>query len=217
MNNKKPTTFRRILAFMLDFLLVSMLSGVIAVLVTNEIDYDETYGRIYNVTKAYSEKELTIDEYNNEVMDINYDINQKTVSVTIVTVAVSILYYIVFAYAFDGQTLGKKIVKIKVVSKSNEKASISSLMIRSMLIDMILVNALNVILILTLSKENYISIYDIVNYASSFILLGSAIFMMYRDDGKGIHDLVAGTVVVNCNKTNDVLEGQIVSEKKENK
>lgn len=217
MNNKKPTTFRRILAFMLDFLLVSMLSGVIAVFVTNEIDYDETYGRIYNVTKAYSEKELTIDEYNNEVMDINYDINQKTVSVTIVTVAVSILYYIVFAYACDGQTLGKKIVKIKVVSKSNEKASISSLMIRSMLIDMILVNALNVILILTLSKENYISIYDIVNYASSFILLGSAIFMMYRDDGKGIHDLVAGTVVVNCNKTNDVLEGQIVSEKKENK
>lgn len=217
MNNKKPTTFKRMLAFMLDFLLVSMLSGVIAVLVTNEIDYDETYGRIYNVTKAYSEKELTIDEYNNEVMDINYDINQKTVSVTIVTVAVSILYYIVFAYACDGQTLGKKIVKIKVVSKSNEKASISSLMIRSMLIDMILVNALNVILILTLSKENYISIYDIVNYASSFILLGSAIFMMYRDDGKGIHDLVAGTVVVNCNKTNDVLEGQIVSEKKENK
>ena len=52
----------------------------------------------------------------------------------------------------NGQTLGKKIMKIQIVSSENKKLSMNNYLIRSLLVDSILMNIISIITILLMNK-----------------------------------------------------------------
>lgn len=49
-------------------------------------------------------------------MPLNYELTKRKLPVNVATSVVFIGYYIIFAYFNKGQTLGKKLLKIKVVN-----------------------------------------------------------------------------------------------------
>ena len=60
--------------------------------------------------KQYQNKEITEEEYLVLYDEISYELSRTNVTQTIVIVAVTILYFVVFNYYNSGQTLGKKLM-----------------------------------------------------------------------------------------------------------
>ncbi|SHN06834.1 RDD family protein [Gracilibacillus kekensis] len=89
----------------------------------------------------------------------------------IVVNGISLFYFIFFPYFWNGYTIGKRLIGIRIASLSGEKLTVFSLILREP-VSSILYNAT-------------IGILTIV----------SATFISQRDDHRAIHDLIASTYV----------------------
>ena len=139
------------------------------------------------------------------------------VNQTIIIVIVSSLYFVLFNYYNKGQTIGKKLMKLRIVSTDESKVSINGYVIRVLVGGTVLSNLVTSILILTLSKENYLIYESKLSLVFSAIYLLCFVFALYRNDGRGLHDLLAGTIVINDKKEKDKIEEAVVINEQVNK
>ena len=97
----------------------------------------------------------------------------------------------------NGQTLGKKLFKIKVQSEEKEKLSLMQITVRSLLINVIAFNFINVLAVVFLSKDLYLAVNSIVTFGQWIIFIASVLLILYNKDKNGVHDMLAKTKVVN--------------------
>ena len=102
----KVDFFKRIFAYLIDYFIIMIVLMGITASVTKEIN---------DVMNDYKEGNITVEEYTEKVMPLNYELTKRKLPVNVATSVVFIGYYIIFAYFNKGQTLGKKLLKIKVV------------------------------------------------------------------------------------------------------
>lgn len=213
--------FKRIIAYMIDILLVSALST----LITSNSYINKDYKKYIEVSEKYEEfyenyedsideledsfedEEITEEEYETKLKDINnlyedknIDYNYKLIKLsvisTIISMLVLLLYFVVIQYYFNGQTLGKWIMKLRIVSNNNKKLTILNFLLRSLILNSILINTLSIILVLTLSKSGYL-IYNQIIYIVSYVVEMTILVMMFFDkNNRGLHDYIANTKVV---------------------
>lgn len=214
MNKEKPYIYKRIIGYVIDLFIIAIITGLLTVFITKEDNSNKIYDELVNLTEKFSSGELTQDEYLKEYENLNYELTKDSVDVTLITCAISLVYYVIFAYYADGQTIGKKIMKIKVVSANGKKLTFNNYLIRSLIIDSILVNIITSALVIFLSRDIFIKSYTIISDISTFILVGSLLFVLYRNDGRGLHDLIANTKIVHAKK--DILEANYEEVSEEN-
>ena len=111
------------------------------------------------------------------------------------SIVVTFLYFVVFQFYTKGYTGGKKLLNIKVES-TNGELKLYQLLIRSLIINGIITSTLTVILLFTLNKASYINVQMYVELLNMGLLFVSFGMMLYRKDGRGLHDLLGGTKVV---------------------
>lgn len=133
-------------------------------------------------------------------MKINYNNQKNNISINILSTIIYIGYYIVFVYLNDGKTLGKKIFKIKVVNKNDGKLSIKNIILRSLFIYGIVTNLFNIIFVNLINYKYYSYGNIIITYLEIIIITICAFMILYRKDGRGLHDLIAGTYVIREEK-----------------
>lgn len=187
---------QRVLAFLIDLLLLS----IICSLITMFVPVNDTAAKLYEeqnrVLEGYVDGSVSMKEYVNQMVDLGYDISRQTVIVSIVTIVISLLYYVVYPCYNNGQTLGKKLMKIKIKKTNDTELSMNDLLIRSMINNSILVNIINVILVLFLSKNLYLSTSSLVSFIQYLVLIISLIMIAFTKNAQGLHDKVCKTEVV---------------------
>ena len=146
-----------------------------------------------------------------KVNDFTYNIASSGVITSEITLIISILYFIVFQYYNNGKTVGKALLKIQVKSKDNKKLKLTQMFLRSVVINSLLTSLISIICILTLSKSNYLTASNYIQMIDMAVMFVTFGMVMFREDGRGLHDLLANTIVV---PTEDVKEAVIVKEKK---
>ena len=124
---------KRISAYLMDILLIFIMISLIIEIKFINPNYDE-------YVDSYEKYNDVIDDYNNELIteeelvklntENYYAISKYSVSYNIVIVVGLILYFVVFQKFTGGQTLGKKLMKIKVVNNNNEKPTLFKLFLR---------------------------------------------------------------------------------------
>lgn len=223
----KPVSYKRILAYLVDVLIVAFIGSLLTVFIPVSDVYEKTSSSLTEVIEDFQDKKIDEEEYLEKVNDISYVLSKESVASSIVLVVVSIIYYVVFAYYNDGQTLGKKLLKIKITSSKDKKLSMNNYLLRSLLINSILINIISVVTILVLNKANFIKVNDTVTSFFGAIYIVTFALILFRQDGRGLHDLLAGTKVVSLNNetvSNDnshevvnekIEEASIVKEEKE--
>lgn len=200
---KKPT-LRRIGAYIVDMIVITIISSMFIRIEFLNPKYDE-YQKAYNEYVDFTTEVMNNpDKLNdNNLNDISYNLSKTGLATNVITLVVTALYFIGFQYINRGQTLGKKLFKIKVVDSENRRSRFYQILIRSLLINSIVTNTIFVVMISSLSKNAYfagsqnVQLVDIAIMASSFILI------MFREDGKGLHDMIAGTKVVFESEENE--------------
>ncbi len=194
--NIKAMFSQRVLAFLIDLVLISMITSLITMFVPVNDTATKLYEEQNRVLEGYVEGSVSMEEYVNQMVDLSYDISKQTVIVSIVTIVISLLYYVVYPCYNNGQTFGKKLMKIKIKKTDDTELSMNDLLIRGMINNSILVNIINVILVLFLSKNIFLSASGLIGGIQYLVLIISLIMIAFTKNAQGLHDKVVKTEVV---------------------
>ena len=189
----KADFFKRIFAYMIDYFIILLVLSFITANINVGSDITE---KVNNLTNEYKNGNITIEEYNEEVLPLNYELTKRKLPVNVITCVIIIGYYIVFAYFNKGQTLGKKICKIRVVNDKGERASIWNILIRSLFIYGIITTLYSLISINFLDIESFNYSVSVVSVIESLFIVISLLMMLYKKDDRGLHDIIAKTKVI---------------------
>lgn len=222
----KGCMWKRISAYIIDIMIVSLivtLFSKIEILNPYKDDITKLEGEYSKYVEKISEETDDISKLVNDtkIKDYIYDISKLQVPSSILNIVVSVGYFIVFQYFNKGRTIGKKLMKIKVKSINGDKPSFIQVMTRSLLINEILVAILTVSFISFASKDVYFGASKIIELFDMIIVFGSIAFIMFRNDERGIHDLIARTSVVfedeSVLDTNDSVSEEVKTDKEKTK
>ena len=213
----KPVSYKRILAYLIDIFIVICIATILTMFIPVSEEYTNQMNELNAVLEDYSSGDISETEYLEKFNDISYIVNKESVQVSIVSVVLSTIYFVVLAYYMNGQTFGKKIMKIQVVSANSKKLTMNNYLIRSLIVDSILMNAISIIAILFLEKSSYLKVYDVTSTIFGAIYVVIFAMILFRQDGRGLHDLLANTKVISLNDKKVLNEETIKEEKKATK
>lgn len=192
--------FKRIMAYIIDIMLIILVTSGLSNLHFLNPNYEAYYEASEKYMEAYekalNETDLTFIN-SEEFRDLSYNLQKVNTSNGIIEIVVYILYFVGFQIWTNGQTLGKKLMKIRIESDASDKLKWYQLLLRTIIIYNIWLAALNLVLINVLSKSLFINVYDVISVISNVVLYGSLLIIILRKDNKGLHDLMAKTKVVN--------------------
>lgn len=206
----KANSYKRVLAYLVDVMIISFVSLLLTYFVPTSENYNKLNKEFETLTIDYRNQEVTMEEYLEKGTDINYQLNKEGVPQTIVSTVLSIIYFVVLAYFMNGETLGKKLMKIKITSNNDKKLTMNNYLIRALVIDSVLMNIITIITILLFSKDIYLTSYNIISYVFSFVYIVSLAMILFSKNGRGLQDILANTKVIS---TETVEEKQEVLEK----
>lgn len=201
-NNKeiKALFSQRFVAFMIDLILVSFITSLVTAIIPTNSSIDKLYDQQIKIVENYTAGKITMQEYVNQLVDINYDIAKQTGIITLVSIAISLLYYVLYVYKNDGQSIGKKMMKIKIQKKDKDKElTMNDLLFRTMILQGTLVSIIGFCTILFLDKDTYLATNSLLNLIQYSILIISFFLIAFTKERQGLHDMVAKTEVVCTN------------------
>jgi len=195
---------KRISAYLIDILFVFLLISLISEIKFINPTYDkymESYGVYTQVLADYTEDKITDNEFNKLYNESYFEVCKYGVSYNIVIVLTILLYFGVFQKYNNGQTLGKKVMKIRVVDSNNNNISLLKSLLRTIPMYYIYIGGIipliiNSILVFFLNQNNYMNITLVVSYIFLTISIVSFVMLSIRKDEKGLHDILSGTKVI---------------------
>lgn len=193
---QKAYFFPRFLAYVLDFVIVTMISTLVLNIVPQDKNYKVYLDEYQKIQAEFMAQDITSEEYVNKSVDVIYDLDYSNVLPMIIEVVILILYYIVFQFYNKGQTLGKKLLKIRVVSSNYEDASMNQLIFRAFVIPAIISKMVIIALVLFMGRDTYYYGSFTVQGIQAGLLIISIFMVMYSRSGRGVHDCLAKTTVI---------------------
>ena len=199
LKNDKPYFFPRLVAYIIDVTLVSIVcSGILFLFPKNE-NYSKYLKEYQEVQTNFIDNKIEADEYIHKVADITYDIDYSNVLSMIVEVVLLILYFIVFQFYNKGQTFGTKLMKLRVVNNNGNELTLNQVTCRALIIDSILINLFMIAALLFSGRNYYYYASLSLQILSGIIIFVTLMMIFFRKDGRGLHDAVTGTKVIQEN------------------
>jgi uncharacterized RDD family membrane protein YckC len=195
---EKALFVQRFIAFLLDIFILSSIASLISYPFLDAKSIDKLNKNSSEVIEKYTTGEIDMDTYVDEVKGISYQLSQKQGVVSLVTLFLAVLYFIVYQYYNNGQTIGKKLMKIKVVSSTDKEITMNSFIFRSLIVNSILVDMISFAIVIFGNETAYfygVAICGIIKYT---LLLICGFMVMWSKSGMGLHDRIAHTTVVKA-------------------
>ena len=195
---EKALFVQRFIAFLLDIFILSSIASLISYPFLDTKSINKLNNESNELIEKYTAKEIDMNTYAVEVKNIGYQLSQKQGVVSLVTLFLSVLYFIVYQYYNNGQTVGKKLMKIRVSSSTNKEITMNSFIFRSLIINSILVDMISFAIVIFGNETAYfygVAICGIIKYT---LLLICGFMVMWSKSGMGLHDRIAHTTVVKA-------------------
>lgn len=194
-NNCKALFVQRLVAFIIDIMIVSFVASLVTSPFIDVKKSNELSERATNIMQEYVNGETNLKTYTLEYIDVSYKIARNNGVLSLVTILFEILYFVVFQIYNCGQTLGKKLMKIKVVSSDGE-LSMNQMIFRSLIANSILLEIISFGAMVIGIKEIYFYFAAIFGLIQYLVIIISLFMVMYRKDGCAVHDKLAHTNVI---------------------
>ncbi len=210
------TSLKRIIAYFIDILIVSIVvTPFINIKAINPYidDYNKYYEEYTKLIEDANNGDIDTnsDEYKDQVIDLNYKIAEYKVINSSISVVSLIVYFVIIQYFLKGQTIGKKILKLKVVSNKDKELNIGHYFVRSLILNNIIFSIILIAGVYLFGKNGYYNLSMVVSYLQLLVMSVIILMVVLRRDNRGLHDFLAGTKVIN----NEVEVKEIPSKKEE--
>ncbi len=191
--------FRRLGAYLIDVIIIMIVASLFSRFLPNSEKINKLNNANANLLSDYSEILAEgdvdkIEDFSILITDYNYELTKLSLYTNLSTIVLYLLYFVGFQGYNNGQTVGKRLLKIEVVDNDDNNLSFKQLLIRGIILYPMVLSLLDTMLIHVLNKSNYISCSNIIaymQYAIYFVCFITVIF-----GGRGIHDRIAGTRVI---------------------
>ena len=206
--------FKRIMAYCIDLLIISILVSLLSNInflnpqrekyqkVAAEYNYyaDEMRESLGNTSKIEFNSII-----NDEYIAYMYDLQYYGMSYTIIEIVTVLLYFTLFPKFNHNQTIGKRLLKIKVVNSDNsEKVSIWKFLARGALIpiftNIILYNTITSIInfgiMFVFKPKMYLYANIIITLVFCAFCYADIIFMLANKNELSLHDKITRTKVI---------------------
>ena len=195
---EKALFVQRFFAFLLDIVLVSFVASFISYPFLDMDSIQKLNESSVEVMENYTNGKIDEKEYFNESSTISYELARKQGVNTLVIIFLNILYFVVYQIKNNGQTLGKQILKIRVVDSSNRDLSMNQMIFRALIINSILLDMISFGVLIFANQSSYFYGVSFLAFIQFCILSVSTFMIMFGKNRRGLHDLVAHTDVVRC-------------------
>ncbi len=185
--------FERIGAYFIDLIVVGILASIITYALPQ--NNNDLQGELNSLLEKINNNEISSEEYLTEYQNILYQNQKNNINENTLGLVITVAYFIVFGYLNKGRTIGKLVLKIKIVDSENKlEPSFGRILLRSIIPYGILSTTINLILINLISKHSYLNIYYLIG-AAEIIFIVVTIFLI-SSKKPGLHDMLAHTEVI---------------------
>lgn len=194
---------KRLMAYVIDILIVSicMIPILNWSVINSYIDeYTENYTEYTELLEQANAGDIDLEdaEYEEKIIDLNYQINKYKVVSSSISAGSLLLYFALLQWALKGQTIGKKIMKIKVVAnREDKKLNIGNYILRSLILNNIIFTIVLIVGVYLFKEDGYYNLSMIVSYLQLLVMSIIMLMIVLRKDFRGLHDIVAGTKVID--------------------
>lgn len=189
-------SFTRITSFIIDTVIISIALGLLTFWVPQSNSYKKALEAENNLINDYAENKIDFNTYLDKYVENQYTIDKESILSTLVFCVLSIGYFGTFAYYNNGQTLGKKLLKIKVTSNNGKEIKHTTYLLRALILSGVLFSLISCVLLLFIKSNQYLYTVFLISMISSLITIVSALMVGFRKDKRTIHDLICNTKVV---------------------
>ena len=231
--------YNRVMAYFIDMLLVVVLATLISRIsfinpnINNYNKYNKLYsdinleyqGYVADLQKYYGDNKISKKEYDKIVTETNksymkqnkmvyYNLNKYSLVYNIIVLVLLVIYFVGFNIITKGQTLGKKLLNLQLVSVDDKEVSILGYIIRFLILYFPIYYLVVIIGPICLNVNSFYSLAlvfsNIKNYFNVIIFAS----IMFRNDNRGLHDLVAKTKVIDTKvKKEDEVKVEVIKDK----
>lgn len=186
---------KRLGALIIDVLLLSLIANLVSGIFINEKDTKKLCNEEIQLLNDYSNNVIDSETLFENANSINYESSKLLIPYTIIYLFLSILYFVMYQKQSE-QTLGKKLLRIKIESEDDD-LTMNQMVIRGLIINGILFNIIELSLLLFLPKALYLNAYSSIELVKYSLYIVIAFMVMFRKDRRGLHDIICHTKVVN--------------------
>ncbi len=198
---KKVYFAQRLLAYVIDIIIVTSVVALLTSLIPRSESYniasDKIYDEYVDIIQNSENTEDMLEKFDALQGDL-YIIGKEESITSLLSVALYIVYYGACQYYLNGQTLGKKVTKIKIVGKKKKEVSQVKFLLRAVLTYTLFVNVFEAIIYNVANSTTYIYFltpFISIGYLYNIINIGMVVF---KKDGRGLSDLICDTEVISA-------------------
>lgn len=192
---KKASFKKRLLAYLIDVFVVGLIISIISYNF-NTTRIDRLNKEAYNLMNKYVNKEISTDKYISNYASITYDMASESVVSTTLYLVVCIGYFLIFQYLNDGQSIGKKLVGVKIVSNDKKRVSFLQMFIRTSIVNDIVNNIMILILVNMTSNMNFFIGYGLINVLCNIFVIICVFMIILRKDKLALNDMMSKSLVI---------------------
>lgn len=186
---------KRFASFIIDIIIVSCIMSVIAFVFPKNKNIEKLNEEMVSISEDFMDGNIDEEEYLNKTAPLSYRIDKENFLYTTIDVVITILYFVVFQFVRGGQTVGKKLLGIKIV-KDDGELQINDMIFRSFIINSVLYSMICLVFLFTLKDMNYIYSVSIFSFIQSILMIVSVLMIVFRKDKRSLHDIITKTKVI---------------------
>ena len=129
-----------------------------------------------------SKEKQNAEELIAETNKINYDYLKSGQTQTIIVLTIEIIYFVFMQYFNKGQTIGKKLMKIRIKQQEGKKLDASQFVLREAVLFVLPVQIIDVICLLTTKMNTYLTINSVTSNINSLVTITIIAFVLFRKE-----------------------------------
>jgi len=187
---------KRLIAYIIDITLLGIIMLLVSAIIPDNNNIKNLNMKLDNLNEQYLNNEINTGTYLNQYSNISYNLDKENIIYTIINIIFIVIYFIIIPFFYNGQTIGKKLLKIKVI-KENGKLTIKDLIIRNIIINGLGFILISLILIYLIPALGYFIITLILSIVQLIVIIITMVAIIKSDEHLGLHDKITNTKVVN--------------------
>ena len=202
MKINKASFQKRLLAYLIDIIIVFILVMLLEMLLPKNNNISILNQQFNDLNDAAGKMELSV--YFKEATILFRDLDKAKVMYSVLNAVLIFVYFIFVPYFFDGQTLGKKILKIKTIRNDKECLSLKNLVIKNMIDTGLMYMLVSLALMYILPSGPYFICTFVFSILQICLIIISIVMIITRKDKRGLNDILSGTKVIEDNDNIEV-------------
>ena len=194
----KASFGKRLAAFIIDSIIVTMVFTLLTNFMPLSKNVETLNKEMSEVSEKYLNEEITSLEYYNQYGILSHSLDKEMFLSSLLNFVLLIGAFVIIPHYNKGQTIGKKLLKIKLVKDEGE-LGINDLIIRNVITNGFAYTLIGLTIMFLVNDSVYFITISILSFIQFLLVITSVFMVLYRHDKKGLQDIICKTSVIEEN------------------